>query len=109
MAISHSKDGVLYIFGRGKYIGETVPKGAGGFLGSVLEQKEVKNPTIELDGGELVYGCECWWGPEAACEKKFSNFEKIETVSIAESRKAAEEEVTRMKAQVEKERGEGAS
>jgi hypothetical protein len=23
------------------------------------------NPEILLDSGEKVYGCECWWGPEA--------------------------------------------
>lgn len=23
------------------------------------------NPKIVLDDGEVVWGCECWWGPEA--------------------------------------------
>lgn len=23
------------------------------------------NPRIRLDSGEVVWGCECWWGPEA--------------------------------------------
>lgn len=23
-----------------------------------------KNPRITLDSGDIVWGCECWWGPE---------------------------------------------
>lgn len=109
MAISHGEEGVLYIFGRGEYIGETVPKGAAGFMGKLLEEEEVKNPTIKLDSGELVYGCECWWGSEAKCEERFANFKEVKTISIVERRKAAEEEVERMELSLEKERGEGAN
>lgn len=24
-----------------------------------------KNPRITLDDGRVVWGCQCWWGPEA--------------------------------------------
>ncbi len=24
----------------------------------------IPNPCIELDDGTIVWGCECWWGPE---------------------------------------------
>ena len=23
------------------------------------------NPRLKLDNGEVVWGCECWWGSEA--------------------------------------------
>jgi hypothetical protein len=25
----------------------------------------IPNPTIKLDTGKTVYGCECWWGSES--------------------------------------------
>ena len=34
------------------------------------------NPVIELDSGEVVYGAECWWGPEANVKKALEDYEK---------------------------------
>ncbi len=25
---------------------------------------DIPNPRIGLDNGQIVWGCECWWGPE---------------------------------------------
>ena len=27
------------------------------------------NPRITLDDGRIVWGCECWWGPEEKVKK----------------------------------------
>ncbi len=63
--IESVKDGVLRLYGFGTYQGETVPPpSVGGFnIG-------IPNPTIKLDNGEMVYGCECWWGPEDEIKKQ---------------------------------------
>lgn len=29
-------------------------------FGAILEEKN--NPKIELDNGDIVYGCQCYWG-----------------------------------------------
>lgn len=57
IAISGERDGVVYWFGEGMYAGEfQVSEDAGGFnFGQV-------GPRIDLDNGESVFGCECWWG-----------------------------------------------
>lgn len=47
------------------------------------------NPKIVLDDGEVVWGCECWWGPESAypafrgarAEKRCSITTERETLS----------------------------
>ncbi|TXS58823.1 hypothetical protein [Streptomyces sp. sk2.1] len=30
------------------------------------------NPRLDLDGGGTVWGCECWWMPEAEFDKRYS-------------------------------------
>lgn len=29
------------------------------------------NPRLDLDGGGTVWGCECWWMPEAEFDKRY--------------------------------------
>ncbi len=31
------------------------------------------NPRITLDNGKIVWGYECWWGPEERMKKSISN------------------------------------
>ena len=31
------------------------------------------NPHITLDSGEVVWGCECWWGPEDKIKAKIGD------------------------------------
>lgn len=60
--ILSSDDKKVEFLGWGSYIGDTIPtKDAGGF-GPILHEMGRANPTIRLDNGDLVYGCECWWG-----------------------------------------------
>lgn len=81
------------MFGYGVYEGDHVrPDEAPGVFGTIAEIKEsavevygpekqwtesqrrafdrlVANPRIRLDNGDVVWGCQCWWGPEAEIRK----------------------------------------
>lgn len=51
------------VFGRGKLLGSAYPEGAVGPVAEEVraEGADAKNVKIELDGGEIIWGCECWW------------------------------------------------
>jgi hypothetical protein len=97
-AVSHTnpEGDKVYFFGHGVYLGDRVP-GGDNLVGMAVALREegVANPVIELDNGEIVYGCECWWGPVEEVEKRFEGMEWVE-VSIeaarAEYRESASEE-----------------
>ncbi len=40
------------------------------------------NPKIKLDSGQVVWGCECWWGPEEAFDENFVNGRDIQEIDI---------------------------
>ena len=61
VAVRDAKDEAVYLYGRGKYVGDW----QGGPTGSI------PNPLIELDSAEVVWGCECWWMSEEEYENKF--------------------------------------
>lgn len=85
LAISHTDENKVYIFGRGVYAGREVPdKELGVKVFNVLV--DFPNPKINLDNGKVVFGCECWWGPEKDLEAKLKDRELVE-VDINESRK----------------------
>jgi hypothetical protein len=88
VAISHSKDGVVHIFGHGVYEGDfpyedvtgTSPFLAGGAAHLAYIERCIAddtlpmlNPRIRLDSGQFVWGCECWWGDEEGFEKKYKD------------------------------------
>ena len=88
IAISHSKDGVVYFFGCGIYEGDSVPPAnVGGFMGKALHESNISNPCILLKSGKRVYGCECWWGNEKKTKERFKNY-TFEEVDIDEDRKS---------------------
>ena len=74
-AIRNSSSTHVYLFGCGTYDGDFVPPT---FFGKPMKdlQKDFEamfpgepfkprmNPRITLDSGEVVWGQECWWGPE---------------------------------------------
>lgn len=86
-AILGSDGKVVRWLGYGVYEGDFVPpKEIGGFnLG-------FPNPRLKLDNGDVVWGCECWWGSEKGIieqlEKYRANGYTITTTSIVEARKA---------------------
>lgn len=91
-AISHGDGDTVYIFGFGIYEGDFVPEdGAGGFIGAAARKHNVTNPRIKLDSGKRVYGCECWWGPEAAVRQRIEGKTVIERdIDEARAEAAAE-------------------
>ena len=77
-AISHSDGGKIFLFGFGVYVGDEVPDSAGGFIGESIREQQRTNPKIVLDNGKVVWGCECWWGPEEEVKKQIEGKEAIE-------------------------------
>ena len=71
-AIESQEEGVTKFYGYGTFQGHTIPpENVGGFnFGR-------PNPTIRLDSGDIVYGCECWWGPEKEVAKMIAGTEII--------------------------------
>jgi hypothetical protein len=81
-------------FGYGTYQGDHVPDQDYGPFCKMLRAEGIANPKIVLDSGEVVYGCECWWGAEAVVHERIerwrNNGVKILEVSIKEQRLLAE-------------------
>jgi len=77
-AVSHAdpEKKEVYSFGEGVYEGDVIPDGTpenpapGGWMGKAIVEKKVPNPKIKLDNGKIVWGCECWWGPEAMVKEE---------------------------------------
>jgi hypothetical protein len=80
-AVQSAKGGVVKLFGFGVYEGDFVPTEAVGFIADAAREAGITNPRIKLDSGKVVYGCECWWGSEAAVQKRFAG-QKIVEVDI---------------------------
>lgn len=78
---------IVKYLGYGTYQGdqERPPEGIGGFnIG-------LPGPKIVLDNGDVVWGCECWWGSAQGIKEQLeiyraSGFEVVK-VSIADERK----------------------
>lgn len=72
MAISHTREGKVFVFGCGVYVGDNVPgPEAAGFMAEILRLNSDKKPCIELDTGQKIWGCECFWGEEAHFKAKY--------------------------------------
>lgn len=73
------------VIGSGVYEGNEIPpENIGGYnIG-------LPNPKIVLDSGIVIWGCECWWGPEEDV-KKYIEKHQLQTVQvdILEERKKA--------------------
>ena len=80
-------------FGYGVYVGDEVPPEEAGGFGGIVRAAGHTNPKILLDNGDVVWGCECWWGPEPAIRRRLAQYETdgwtIKTVRIADEREAA--------------------
>ena len=55
-----------------------------------LENPKLENPKLVLDNGDIVWGCECWWGSEKAVEASIARYSKIVLVDIKTCRAARE-------------------
>lgn len=78
-AILSSIGNTVYLIGYGTYEGDLVPP-------PELKLVSVPNPCIKLDSGKTVYGCECWWGDEAAIKIEVAAFERVVQVDLAKMR-----------------------
>jgi len=76
-AIASATNENVDFFGYGVYLGEQIP---------TEEENEtfaafgVPNPKIQLDNGNIVWGFECWWGPEEKIREKIGD-RKVTIVS----------------------------
>lgn len=86
-AISTYSNGKMVLFGYGTYEGEHVPETDDiKFFGFSLKQINQPNPRIKLDSGEIVWGCECWWGSEEEIKEMEAQATEVTTISITEER-----------------------
>lgn len=100
VAVRNEEAGTIYVYGRGVYEGD-FPFGdeaAGATVEMARDAGRDVNPRIRLDSGEVVWGAECWWGPEADFEAKLEAARAqgkevtIVQVSISEDRAQARRE-----------------
>ena len=85
-AIKSVKDGVAYFFGYGTYEGDEIPVEGTYFMGVDMNKVGHKSPKIILDVGDVVYGCECWWGSKEGVESRLKDCKRIEYVTVRDHR-----------------------
>ncbi len=77
-AILGSKDKVVELLGFGIYEGDFDPEldttKAVGFMAEMRKGLGLSNPRIRLDSGQVVWGCECWWGPESKIQHEIETW-----------------------------------
>lgn len=81
-----AENGVVEFLGYGEYKGEEVPETAVGWVAEAVQKAGMTNPKIELDNGSVVWGCECWWGPEEVVQSKLKGYGEVVDVDIQEYR-----------------------
>lgn len=75
------------LLGYGTYVGDEVPPNEGHTsLTAYLTGLRQANPKIVLDSGEVVWGCECWWGPEAEIKAECARLTRVIQITMAEAR-----------------------
>ncbi len=85
-AILGSKGDDVQFLGYGTYEGREVPPKTGkNSLTCILNEAGMENPKIKLDNGDIVWGCECWWGTEDAA-KEILEGRNIKDVRISDFR-----------------------
>lgn len=79
---------VLDFFGYGTYMGYKNPTPEVIFMGQ--PHPGTPNPQIKLDSGDIVWGCECWWGKEEDVKERIEKYKEkgftINTIAPAEYR-----------------------
>lgn len=96
-AICDQKGDVIRFFGFGVYEGDFVPgKDPADPLpvGWVADMRlpDMPNPRIRLDNGDVVWGCECWWGSEARVAAALKAAKRVVTLDVKEIRKQTREQ-----------------
>lgn len=79
--------GTGLLLGYGTYVGNEVPPNEGHTsLTAYLSGERRANPKIVLDSGEVVWGCECWWGPEDEIKEECAKLQRVIPVTMTEAR-----------------------
>lgn len=90
-AILSADDKNVYLLGYGVYEADEIPSTDAVGMGEMLREAKIPNPKIKLDNGKVVWGCECWWGPEekvkAQVEASKQNGRVVVEMDIDEVRK----------------------
>ncbi len=86
-AIRNADTSTVYLFGYGIYDGDFEPPS---LFGQPIDEWKAEaekamgravdaplNPRITLDDGGVVWGNQCWWGPEEQIKKKISKREVV--------------------------------
>ena len=63
-----NKDEVKFL-GYGIRLEDEIPVKGVTMMGIDMNEIGRTNPTLLLDNGDKVYGCECWWGSEEQVKK----------------------------------------
>jgi hypothetical protein len=76
-AIISSEEKKTYFLGYGVYegdfpFGDTSSTAPVGNVADMARMRGLPNPRIRLDTGQIVWGCECWWGPEEKIKEKLA-------------------------------------
>lgn len=88
-AFLYVKEDIVYFLGYGTYVGDEVPPPEVGYL------PDRTNPKIVLDAGDVVWGCECWWGPRDEIANMLSKSLGVKNVSIEDARRGANKNMVR--------------
>jgi hypothetical protein len=86
-AILSIEEEVVKILGYGEYSEDSIPDECAGGMGPILRRACVSNPKIVLDDGNIVFGCECWWGEEEAVKRRLASCKEVIQVDINQYRK----------------------
>lgn len=79
-AIISIAEGKATIAGYGVYDGEhPVPEE----IDADLAKMKLKNPKITLDDGNVIWGCECYWGSESSVKATLDRLGEGNTVQVS--------------------------
>ena len=85
-AVLKTDEKQVFLFGFGLYAGKQVPPPGIQFLGMDMQDSGQTNPKLVLDDGQIVWGCECWWGPEEKVKTMLIGNREVVWVNIEEVR-----------------------
>lgn len=85
LAVVSIVNNVALVLGEGTYVGDEVPDATLYPHLRMFSDNKIANPRINLDSGDTVWGCECWWGDVTQMQKRLESCE-IQTTTAAEMR-----------------------
>lgn len=74
---SDRENKIIRFFGYGTYQGEEIPPdGVFGLFGMSAKELGIPNPKLQLDSGDIVWGCESWWASEEKIKSMMEEHKK---------------------------------